>query len=122
MYRDNEINRICNQLPLNDVKDLIIEDLKSVKTGKKYFSNKIQRWSYIKTITKLNNICDEYGINMVKVSPSYTSQTCSACGQIEKDNRKGETFHCLNCGYENDADVNASINIHNRGIYSFFSQ
>jgi hypothetical protein len=39
-----------------------------------------------------------------------------------KDNRKGETFHCLNCGYENDADVNASINIHNRGIYSSFSQ
>lgn len=121
-HRDNEINRICNELPLDNVKDLIIEDLKSVKTGKKYFNNKIQRWSYAKTISKLELLCDEYGINMVKVSPSYTSQTCSACGHIEKDNRKGETFHCLNCGYENDADVNASINIHNRGIYSPFSQ
>ena len=122
LHRDNEINRICNQLPLNDVKDLIIEDLKSVKTGKKYFSNKIQRWSYVKTITKLNNICDEYGINMVKVSPSYTSQTCSTCGHIDKNNRKGETFHCLICSYENDADVNASINIHNRGVYSLSNQ
>jgi IS605 OrfB family transposase len=117
-YRDNEINQICNNIPLNNVKDLVIEDLKSVKTGKKYFNNKIQRWSYVKTVTKLERICDEYGINMVKVSPSYTSQTCSACGHIDKENRKGQTFHCLSCDYENDADVNASINIRNRGIYS----
>lgn len=116
--RDNEINRICNELPLNNVKTLIIEDLNNVKHNKKYFNNKIQRWSYAKTIIKLERICDEYGINMVKVSPSYTSQTCSACGHIDKENRKGETFHCLSCDYECDADVNASINIHNRGIYS----
>lgn len=118
LHRNNEINRVCNNLPLKDVKDLIIENLNSVKSGKKYFSNKIQRWSYSKTITKLNDICDEYGINMVKVSPSYTSQTCSTCGHIDKNNRKGEIFCCLVCGYENDADVNASINIHNRGVYS----
>lgn len=121
-HRDNEINRICNNIVLDNVKDLFIEYLKSVKTGKKYFNNKIQRWSYAKTISKLENICDEYGINMVKVSPSYTSQTCSSCGHIDKNNRKGETFHCLICGYENDADLNASINIHYRGVYSLSSQ
>jgi IS605 OrfB family transposase len=118
LHRDNEINRICNELPLDNIKDLIIEDLKSVKSGKKYFNNKIQRWSYPKVIMKLEQLCGEYGINMVKVSPSYTSQTCSACGHIDKHNRKGENFHCLSCDYENDADVNASINIRNRGIYS----
>jgi putative transposase len=117
-HRDNEINRICNNLPLDNVKDLVIEDLKHVKHNKKYYNNKIQRWSYTKTIAKLERLCDDYGINMVKVSPSYTSQTCSACGHIDKDNRKGEAFKCLSCGYEGDADVNASINIHNRGIYS----
>ena len=121
-HRDNEINKICNELPLNNIKDLIIEDLKSVKTGKKYFNNKIQRWSYTKTILKLERITDEYGINLVKVSPAYTSQTCSACGHIDKNNRKGEAFNCIVCGYENDADVNASINIHNRGVYSLSNQ
>ena len=55
---------------------------------------------------------------MVKVSPSYTSQTCSACGHIDKNNRNKQLFKCVCCEYENDADVNASINIHNRGIYS----
>jgi IS605 OrfB family transposase len=122
LHRDNEINRICNELPLNNVKDLVIEELNSVKKGKKYFNNKIQRWSYPKTVVKLERISDEYGINMVKVSPAYTSQTCSACGHINKDNRKGEAFNCLVCGYECDADVNASINIHNRGIYSSSNQ
>lgn len=122
LHRDNEINRICNNLPIHCVKDLFIENLKDVKKGKKYFNNKIQRWSYNKTITKLENLSDEYGINLVKVSPSYTSQTCSSCGHIDKDNRKRETFHCLICTYENDADVNASINIHNRGVYRLSNQ
>jgi IS605 OrfB family transposase len=120
-HRNNEINRIINNIDLGNIKDIIIEDLKNVKTGKKYFNNKIQRWSYVKTISKLELICDEYGINMVKVSPSYTSQTCSACGHIDKNNRFKEQFKCLSCDYECDADVNASINIHNKGVYSPFT-
>ncbi len=28
----------------------------------------------------------------------------------------------INCGYQIDADYNAAINIHNRGVYSPFSQ
>jgi putative transposase len=118
LHRDNEINRICNNLPLDDVKNIIIEDLKDVKKGKKYFNNKIQRWTYVKTIDKINRICEVKGINMVKVSPAYTSQTCSKCGHIDKNSRNKEEFLCVGCGYETDADYNASINIYNRGVYS----
>jgi IS605 OrfB family transposase len=121
-HRDNEINRICNGLPLGNVKDLIIENLKSLKNGKKYFNNKIQRWSYRKTINKLNTLCDEYGITMVKVSPSYTSQTCSSCGHVDKNSRNREEFLCTGCRYEIDADHNAAINIYNRGVYSLSNQ
>lgn len=122
IYRDNEINRICNELPLSEVNLLIMEDLKNVKKNKKYFNNKIQRWSYLKTMVKLENLCDEMGINMVKVSPFHTSQTCSSCGHTDKNNRNKELFLCVRCGYENDADINASINIHNKGVYSPFNQ
>jgi len=55
---------------------------------------------------------------LVKVSPAYTSQTCSSCGHVDKNSRNGEHYECVSCGYKNDADVNASINIHNRGLYS----
>ena len=116
LHRDNEINRICNNLKLNNIKSLILEDLNNVKLNKKYYNNKIQRWSYRKTIDKLNRICMEKGIDVVKVSPEYTSQMCSKCGNVNKKSRKGESYKCISCGYELDADINASINIYNKGV------
>ena len=46
------------------------------------------------------------------VCKSYTSQTCSRCGHVDKENRQTqETFVCTKCGFELNADHNASINI-----------
>ena len=74
---------------------------------------------YIKCINKSSAICEVKGIDLVKVSPSYISQTCSMCGNMDKDSRNGEIYLCISCGCEMDADYNASINIRNRVIYSF---
>jgi len=60
----------------------------------------------------------EKGIELVKVSPAYTSQTCSSCGNIDKSSRKGDEYLYVSCGYEIDSDINASVNIHDRGVYS----
>lgn len=121
IHRNNLINYYCKNLNLDNVNKLVIEDLKNVKHKSKLgtkINNKLQRWSYTRVINKLDMICEERGINLVKVSPEYTSQTCSCCGFRHRDNRNGEKFSCINCGYEEDADINASINIHNRGVYS----
>lgn len=50
---------------------------------------------------------------VVKSVPAmYTSQTCSACGHCEKENREDQaTFICKQCGYAANADTNAAINI-----------
>ena len=43
---------------------------------------------------------------------AYTSQTCSKCGNIDKENRQTqEKFECTKCGLKLNADHNASINI-----------
>jgi len=121
-HRDNLINFYVNKIDLTDLKTIVIEDLVNVKHKSelhKKINNKLQRWSYRKTIDKISRTCEVNGIELVKVSPAYTSQTCSCCGHIDKDSRKLEDFHCVSCGYEIDADINASFNIHNRGIYSF---
>ena len=56
-----------------------------------------------------------YGRTLITVDAAYTSQTCSSCGHVSKDNRKTQAaFTCQACGYENHADVNAAINILNR--------
>jgi IS605 OrfB family transposase len=116
--RDNLINCYINHMDFEDVNILYIEDLKNIKHKKKYYNNTIQRWSYRKTTEKLERICKEKGIYLMKVSPEYTSQTCSKCGCINSKSRNGEKFKCVSCGYEIDADYNAAINIRDRGTYS----
>ncbi|MGH3199958.1 MAG: RNA-guided endonuclease InsQ/TnpB family protein [Streptosporangiaceae bacterium] len=47
-----------------------------------------------------------------KVRPAFTSQRCSACGQVDRDARESQAvFRCTACGFACHADVNAAINI-----------
>jgi transposase len=47
-----------------------------------------------------------------KIKPHYTSQQCSACGQVDRDSRESQAvFQCTACGFAGNADVNAAINI-----------
>jgi putative transposase len=50
------------------------------------------------------------------VPPQYTSQTCPCCGHVSADNRQTQAkFACVECGYENHADVVGTINVLERG-------
>jgi transposase len=47
-----------------------------------------------------------------KIRPAFTSQRCSACGQVDRDSRQSQAvFRCAACGFACHADVNAAINI-----------
>ncbi len=47
-----------------------------------------------------------------KIKPHYTSQRCSACGQVDRKSRESQAvFRCTACGYACHADVNAARNI-----------
>jgi transposase len=47
-----------------------------------------------------------------KIRPAFTSQRCSACGQVDRDSRESQAvFRCTACGFAGNADVNAAINI-----------
>ena len=46
------------------------------------------------------------------VPPQYTSQTCTRCGCVDKNNRPTQArFKCTACGFESNADHNAALNI-----------
>ena len=50
------------------------------------------------------------------VPAHHTSQTCPCCGHVSKDNRQTQArFACVECGYENHADVVGAINVLERG-------
>ena len=121
--RDIKINESVNKINLSEIQQIIIEDLKNVKKNSKRkifkkFNNKLQRWPYSKVLDRLNQHCEEQGITFIKVNPSYTSQICSSCGSIHNESRLGENYKCIECGFEIDADLNAAINILQRGVYS----
>ena len=57
-----------------------------------------------------------HGGMLLAVPPHHTSQTCPACDHVSKDNRQTQAkFLCVDCGYENHADVVGAINILERG-------
>ena len=57
------------------------------------------------------------GVGMILVNPAYTSQTCSQCGYVAKENRESQAvFICKKCSYKTNADVNAAKNILKRGL------
>ena len=54
---------------------------------------------------------------LIEVNPAYTSQTCSECGHVDKENRKTQArFLCVSCGVASNADTNAAMNIRRLGM------
>lgn len=52
------------------------------------------------------------GGHLVAVPPRNTSRTCPCCGHVSADNRQTQArFLCVECGFEENADVVGAINV-----------
>lgn len=81
----------------------------------------LKTWTYYDLQQKIEYKAKEKGIGVVKVDPYKTSQRCSCCGHIAKENRQvQDKFECVNCGYGTkfyvNADWNAARNLSIDGI------
>ena len=57
---------------------------------------------------------------LVAVPPQNTSRTCPCCGHVSADNRTSQAqFACVECGYEDNADVVGAINVLRAGHARF---
>jgi len=98
----------------------VLEDLSKIKkrAGRpksRQFRRKLGNWSYYQLQQFIEYKAEALGKSVIYVEPAYTSQECSKCGFTDKSNRHGSVFHCKKCGYELNADLNASRNIASRG-------
>lgn len=109
-HRTNYINWSVKQLNLYGVKVVNIEKLHQMRKGLRC-SKRLCRWTYSEVLKKVEGYCEESGVQIHKVNPTYTSQRCSRCGWVCKRNRKGKQFKCAKCEFTHDADLNAAINI-----------
>ena len=70
-----------------------------------------------RVMIRLQDKMDANGGRLVVVPAAYTSQTCHQCGHVAKGNRESQAvFHCVECGYMANADVNAAENILGRAL------
>ncbi len=53
-----------------------------------------------------------HGGYLIAVPPQYTSRTCPCCGHVSVANRQTQArFKCVECGFEENADVVGAINV-----------
>jgi putative transposase len=110
----NEINRLINVIvKIYKPKRIIVEklDFRSPELSKR-LNRLLQNFGkrYIKQ--KLERLQELYGIEIIEINPAYTSQECSCCGYVDKNNRKDtQEFECKACGNKTNAQVNGAKNI-----------
>jgi transposase len=120
----NEIANLCKKFNSQEIDHAIFENLDNgfgkcyVKTEDDVNFNRMVKELHLSSIKdEFEHIGRKYGIATSFVHSAYTSQTCPECGCIDKENRESqEEFKCVECGYEANADLNASVNIRNRVV------
>ena len=129
--RKDFLHKASSQISQNHAM-IAIEDLQVRNMSKSAKGNSEQHGKRVKQKSGLNrSILDqgwsefrrqlEYksawnGGFVVAVPPQYTSQTCPCCGHVSKDNRQTQArFECIECGFEENADLVGAINILARG-------
>jgi len=101
-----------HKIPMIGLEDLTgIRDTTKVRKKQRYQHSS---WAFRQLQTFIEYKATEKGIRILYIDPKYTSQTCSRCGHIEKNNRNGMVFLCKSCGFEMNADLNASRNIEHK--------
>ncbi|HBI23899.1 MAG TPA: transposase [Nitrospiraceae bacterium] len=112
-YLKNEINRCLNKLvDLYLPAEIVVERLNFRNLN---LSKRMNRLITIlgKTLikTKLQSLHETYRIKIIEINPAYTSQECSVCGYVDKNNRQEqEAIKCRFCNTSQHADVNGARN------------
>ncbi|MGB9811382.1 MAG: zinc ribbon domain-containing protein [Dictyoglomus turgidum] len=116
-FLKNEINRYLNKLietyrPASIVVEKL--DFRGQRLSKR-MNRLISRFGKRIVNEKLKSLQELYKIEVVYVNPAYSSQECSACGYIDKQNRKGtQEFECRACGKKTNAQINSAKNLFHR--------
>jgi IS605 OrfB family transposase len=103
---------ITKKIATSDYDTFVLENLTNIKKQRKgrKLNKWIASWPFYQFEQFLEYKAEALGKSVVKVSPYFTSQTCSSCGIVNKQFRVKSKYTC-ECGNSMHADVNAAINI-----------
>lgn len=119
--RTDYINKVIYELAKTKPMWIAIEDLNvSGMMKNRRLSKSVAQQKFFEFRTKLLAKCNRYGIELRLVDRFYpSSKTCHCCGNIKSDLRLSDrVYHCDECGYTEDRDYNASLNLRDCRAYS----
>ena len=119
--RIDYINKVISELAKTKPMWITIEDLNiSGMMKNRHLSKTIAQQKFFEFRTKLFAKCKEYGIELRIVDRFYpSSKTCHCCGCVKSDLKLSDrTYHCNECGYTEDRDYNASLNLRDCQTYN----
>jgi IS605 OrfB family transposase len=90
---------------------IVLEDLNGIRGTNK--AKCVHEWSFAQLQWMIRYKAARAGVEVVTVSPWYTSQTCSRCLHLGiRPNQSN--FQCRDCGYQINADLNGAKSVAQR--------
>ncbi|MEH2132477.1 MAG: transposase [Nostoc sp.] len=118
--KDFHFKTANNLLKKYDV--VAVEKLNIKGLTQTWLSKSINDAAWGQFITILINKAENAGLKVIAINPRGTSQKCSSCGTKVKKPLSERIHNCPNCKISLCRDLNASINIKNRGTHDLKAQ
>ena len=117
--RTDYINKTIAEMVKTKPSYITIEDLNvSGMMKNKHLSKAVASQKFYEFRTKLQAKCKENGIELRVVDRWYpSSKTCHCCGAIRKDLKLSDRIFQCDCGYTEDRDFNAALNLRDATTY-----
>lgn len=117
--RTDYINKTIAEIVKTKPSYITIEDLNvSGMMKNRHLSKAVASQKFYKFRITLKAKCDENGIELRVVDRWYpSSKICHCCGTIKKDLKLSDRIYRCSCGYIEDRDLNAALNLRNAITY-----
>lgn len=117
--RDNHVKTTVSEIVKTKPSFITIEDLNVKGMMKnKHLSKTVSEQKFYDFRRLLTEKCHENNIELRVVDRWFpSSKTCNCCGKVKKDLKLSDRIFKCECGYIEDRDFNASLNLRDAKIY-----
>ena len=117
--RTDHINKTIAEIVKTKPSYITIEDLNiSGMMKNKHLSKAVASQKFYEFRIKLQAKCNENGIELRVVDRWFpSSKTCHCCGAIKEDLKLSDRIFKCDCGYAEDRDFNAALNLRDAATY-----
>jgi len=106
-----EFVKMCEE---KGVTHIVFGDLNGIRDNIDYsqrLNQQLHNWNFAQLVDFITYKAERAGIAVERINEAYTSQTCCACGTVDKSNRKTRGLYICDCGNRINSDRNGANNI-----------